>query len=354
MRIVLDASAARFGGLRTVVVGLVQAWTASFPEDHLTVLADRELLPADSTADVMVTRGSLAAPTLANSRLIRDAVRASGANVFVGALPLVPLVAPGVPMAVLCHDVRHEVRRNDFPLKERTRRTLGYLHAYRRAHRLFTVSRRTLDDIARLHPWTREKLVLTSLGCDHARSWSAPSERPAAPYVVAPGHFVNKNVELLVRAWPTVIAAAGPHVLVLTGVDEPTSASVRAMIRNAGLDDGLVRTHPLLHQGEYEAVVLGASAFVMPSLFEGFGLPVLEAMVNGVPVAVSPDPALAEISGNHAATMRGWSVSALSDAVIAALNQPIEAREAARLHASTFTWASTASAMREALADVIG
>jgi glycosyltransferase involved in cell wall biosynthesis len=86
-------------------------------------------------------------------------------------------------------------------------------------------------------------------------------------------------------------------------------------------------------------------AFVLPSLYEGFGLPVLEALAGGAPSAVSRIPALAEILGDAGLLFDPTSVESIADALLCILSDSQYARELsrlARLRASAFSWEETA------------
>ena len=94
-----------------------------------------------------------------------------------------------------------------------------------------------------------------------------------------------------------------------------------------------------------EGLYAAANAFVFPSLYEGFGLPVLEAMERGVPVACSGSGALAEVAGDAALTFDPLSVREIADALTALLTDPArveQLRERGRRRASEFTWARAA------------
>ena len=88
---------------------------------------------------------------------------------------------------------------------------------------------------------------------------------------------------------------------------------------------------------------------VFPSDFEGFGLPVVEGMLLGVPVVIGPEPATIEIAGGHAVVIEEWTSAALADAVTMAGATSEGARRAATVWARGFTWDKTVRETRRVL-----
>jgi glycosyltransferase involved in cell wall biosynthesis len=111
---------------------------------------------------------------------------------------------------------------------------------------------------------------------------------------------------------------------------------------------------PWLSTEEFQRTFTSASLVVFPSDFEGFGLPALEAMRLGIPVVVTPDRALLEVTGGHAIVMDGWDAAALARSVPPARALSGEALAAGVAHASGFTWKRTATEVRSTLAACLG
>ncbi len=110
---------------------------------------------------------------------------------------------------------------------------------------------------------------------------------------------------------------------------------------------------PWLPAPEFQRQFTSASLVVFPSDYEGFGLPALEAMRLGIPVVVTPDPALLEVTGGLATVMDGWDAPSLARAVPQALAAEPRELEHGVAHASAFTWGRTAAAVRATLAAVV-
>ncbi len=160
----------------------------------------------------------------------------------------------------------------------------------------------------------------------------------------------HKNLLRLVEA---LAALPAPRpLLVMPGYPTPHEAELRARADQLGVTAD-VRFPPWLSAPDLEALYALADAFVFPSLYEGFGLPVLEAMARGLPVACSDRGSLAEVTGDAALLFDPESVEAITSAMAVLLNeQPRRAR--LRLNglarAQRFSWDRTAGATFNAYA----
>jgi glycosyltransferase involved in cell wall biosynthesis len=123
----------------------------------------------------------------------------------------------------------------------------------------------------------------------------------------------RKNVVRLVRAYRRAAAAGAPHSLVLAG---PLGWQSDALMREVALSGpGEISMTGLLAPDELDAVYRGADAFCYPSLYEGFGLPVLEAMARGVPTIASSVSAVPEVAGDGALLVDPRSVRDIAEAL---------------------------------------
>lgn len=151
----------------------------------------------------------------------------------------------------------------------------------------------------------------------------------------------HKNLVRLLRA---TAALAAPPVLVIPGYPTPHEQELRDLATDLGLD---VRFPEWVSTADLEGLYALADAVVFPSLYEGFGLPVLEAMARGVPVACSRASSLPEVAGDAALLFDPEDVDAIADATRRLLHDPAlreRLRAAGLERAARFTWDATAAA----------
>lgn len=280
--------------------------------------------------------------------LLPDHLARLGITVHWGPGFVLPLISHR-PMVVTVHDLTfqlypeaHEpIKRYYFPWVIR--------RAVDKAHTVLVVSQTTQADLHRLQPASRHKTRVTLLGARSLPHAQSPS--PAAPgYALFIGTLEpRKNLCNLIQAWrslppgvrgQTQLRIVGAKGWLIQDVLASTSQQDHIHFLGSLPDEALA------------AQLQGASFFVYPSLYEGFGLPVLEAMSVGIPVLTSNVGATQEVAGQAALLVDPHSQASLAQG-LARLLQEADLRAALRAaglaRAAQFTWHKTAHQTLQAL-----
>lgn len=356
LRVVVDAIPARGMSLGIVIEHLLEGWEQLEVDDqvHLVVGSDAGFEIPDWVTTHTVEFGSslrMAKRLWAQSVTVPRVIRSTRADVLLGVIPATTVTATGCPKAVIAFDQRYELRPEQFSTPARLLRKVSYDLGFYQAGAVSCISERTRRDLLSSHPQLARKPVGVSLlGADHVDAWPVPAA--AGGYALGFGHFANKNVDLILDAWNVLRTLDERLPLVLLGLSPEGRDRVSQRARSLGVAD-LVSIRPWLSDDEFHAQFAGASLIVYPSDFEGFGLPAVEAMRLGIPVVISPEPALLEVTDGHATVMDGPGPEALAQAVIRARHITTEALEAARRYVAKFTWKATASEIRSMLTGLV-
>ncbi|MDT4914268.1 MAG: hypothetical protein QOC66_3396 [Pseudonocardiales bacterium] len=351
MRLVVDAVGVRPGSAAIVIGNVLAGWRVLAPADQIVVLVDgAPQFAVPEGVQVQSLAGASAAPLVrlwAQSIGVRRAARAHRADALISAVTAGAFLGANCPRGAIVYDLRHELRPTQFSAKRRVGRRVLYGWTFWRADALFCISERTRNDLVGRHPRTRGKALATPLGADHASGWHS-SEAPGRPYVLAFGHFAHKNVDGVLRAWQAYIGERTDIALRVCGLGRAARPAAEQVVAELGLTAS-VELLPWLSDEEFESNFAGAALVLFPSDFEGFGLPAIEAMLLGIPVVVSDDPALLEVTDGRAVVVTDDGPQTLAGAIDRALNLTEDEIAAAAEHARTFTWERTAGQMRDAL-----
>jgi glycosyltransferase involved in cell wall biosynthesis len=225
----------------------------------------------------------------------------------------------------------------------------------RRAGAIIAVSRTTKEDIVRILGVPAEKVHVIH---EAPAASFRPIERASARQLLgskwaAPERFVlyvgtiepRKNLVRLLEAFAQLWqGGAMQHRLVLVGQRGWKEEPVFQSIERLGLQDAVLFLGYVPHE-ILVALYNLADALIFPSLYEGFGLPVVEAMACGTPVITSRNGSLAEVSGEAAEFIEPTSVESIATALRDLLNDPArreELRQCGLAHAAQYSWESTA------------
>jgi glycosyltransferase involved in cell wall biosynthesis len=260
-------------------------------------------------------------------------------DILLSTVPIIPVFWRRPAVAVV-HDLRHEDRPADFTFTHRLARDIVFNAAYRKADRLLADSARTAHDLAARYPKTGDRTSVVYLGADHVAGRVSTRDGDAVAWAA-------KEPDLLLQAWQ-ILKQESKHFKLRLRVIGCSDAQRERLTHKAiqlGIADQVLMD-PYVNENDLNRVMGTASAMLLPSRFEGFGLPLLEAMRQGVPTMISPDPALQEVGGGHAACAASWEPHDVAAAIRQSLNMTRDELLSARQHADQFTWRRTVELTR--------
>ena len=281
------------------------------------------------------------------------AVRPDVAHFTNGMMPI------GSPVSTIV--TIHDMSLRLYPQCHPTRRLLlnrPLMHlAIRQAASIVTVSDSARRDLLRLHGIAADRVSVVHEAASpafHAITDSTRLDRIRSKYGLPPRFVLyvgtiepRKNLPRLVEAFARARRRGIPHHLVCVGPYGWSSRDLSRCIDRHGMSDAVHFTGYAPFEDLPVIYNLG-ELFVFPSLYEGFGLPVVEAMASGVPVITSNTSSLGEIAADAAVTVDPTSTEAIADALVrvatdAALRRELSDRGLRR--AEAFSWTRTAKEM---------
>jgi glycosyltransferase involved in cell wall biosynthesis len=216
-----------------------------------------------------------------------------------------------------------------------------YQWALRRAARIITISDATKDDYARELGIRHERMQTIHLGL--SKSFARSVERARGSYLLSPYNLsAPKNLASLIEAWPAIAERHPSLELVLYGRAHVTTTLEAAFERQlAATSHGdRVRRTGVVTDRELSSLFAGATLFVFPSLVEGFGYPLLEAMAHGLSAIARNGSAMKEIGGDAVCLVETSRPEEIAAAALDLLADPARRSDLgarARARAATFT-----------------
>jgi len=288
-------------------------------------------------------------------------LRATGAQVYHSPYPIMPY-RPGLPAVVTIHDLIPLIQPARYSTRARWLFGLTVRLAARAAQRIITVSQASAADLRTRLGIPARKLVTVLEAADPA---FAP--QPAAAVAALKGRLglppdyvlyfggnkPHKNLERLVRAY---LRLSDAPLLVIAGQWEARYPNARNIVKEAGAE-GRVRFLGPVTAADAPALYSGARLFVFPSVYEGFGLPPLEAMACGAPVACSGASSLPEVVGEAALLFDPLDEAAIGATIKRALGDDsllADLRRRGLAQAATLTWDKAAAQTAAVYAELTG
>lgn len=241
----------------------------------------------------------------------------------------------------------------------RLRRAKNWLQrgATRKADHVIALSHFAIDELVSCFGIDPHKVSVVPCGVDDG--WMATPDQAAvratlARYELHEGYFLfvgtlqpRKNVDRIIDAWEALPATTrAQHQLVLVGAAGwRCEDTVRRLTAARERGDNIVWLSAVTEQAELRHLYAGAGVFVFPSLYEGFGIPVAEAMGAGVPVVTSNSSSLPEVSCGAALEVDPLDVGAIAAAMQSLLDEPAlrtHCIDAGLARAAVLTWRETA------------
>lgn len=261
----------------------------------------------------------------------------------------VPPAGPAQRLVVTVHDVAFLARRDAYPARWRAAYRAGLARTVRSADAVIAVSRHTAEDLVRRTRLREDRVHVVPLAPSLPASDADPDQvldrlKVRRPFVLSVGTLEpRKNLIRLIRAYRRLALRGLPHSLVLAG---PAGWRHQPLMRELAEEaPGTVLLTGRVPAGDLDALYRAADAFAYPSLYEGFGLPVLDALARGVPTVVSTSSSLPEVAGEAALLVDPLSEAGIAEALERAVTDPALAgrlREAGPARAARFSWAETA------------
>ncbi len=361
MRVVLDARCAttHFPGIGRYVVNLARGLHAIAPALDLGLLVDsaaRGRIPLPTLPQIECHASPF---SLSQQWRVPLALRRARATIYHSPYYLMPY-APSVPAVFTCYDFIPSIFPNYFSAAQRLVYRWAHWFALRATRAVLSISETTRADLARFFDVRQHHVVVTPLAPDQRFVLPSRSAIDAVRQKYnLPGDYVlylgsnkpHKNLLMLVRAFADSQVARAT-TLVIAGHWDTRYPEARTVAEKSSTR---ILFLGRIDEADLPALYGGATLFVFPSQYEGFGLPPLEAMACGTPVTCSNIPSLREVVGD-AGLFFDLRTKDVREALENLLDNPglrERLRERGLARAAEFSWEQTARATLQVYRDVV-
>ncbi len=262
---------------------------------------------------------------------------------------------PSAPTVVAIFDISYTALPQEYPLSGRLKYHFCSSWSAKHCRAVITASEFTKDEIMKYYKIPASKIIVIPLGVEtvfRPLVNSKPIEEVKSKYGFLGPFFLyigtifpRRNVPNLLKSFRTVIQKHSDCKLLLVGENHliPKCDLIR-LLAELGLSDHVI-WHRYIPEQDLVPLYCGAQALVYPSSYEGFGLPVLEAMACGTPVITTRHSSLPEVAGEAGLYVDPYSLNDLTDAMIHILESNTlraELRQKGLNQAGRFSWSRTA------------
>ena len=349
------------GGSETYLCRILDGIAAGYPSERITLFTSNEndaclkgryqMFSQFAFKRIPCTASRRSERILKEQILLPRAVNISGADVLWSPGYTACLFSP-VPQVVTIYDMQYKTFPEDLTLPARIATDVLVRLAVQRCEGILTISNFSKQEILKYTAARPERIIVTHLASHPHHPADGPNPAGDKPYILSVANsYPHKNLHQLVDAF-VMLEDRIPHNLVIVGRARLGEERLRQAI-NRLKNPGRVLRLSGVSSDALDSLYAAAEVFVFPSLYEGFGLPVLEAMSAGTPVITTRKGSLPEAGGQAAMYYDPADTSELAKVILNALNQPHAEREdvarRGRAHAGSFSWQATSDKTLAAL-----
>lgn len=361
MKILVDATGASKGGMQSYLRGLLGSWPKVDPEDELLILVtddvSEQMQASLRLIGEVVSIGSSSLPNrlLWQQLRILILIRRYRPDVVFSIIPVAPFALRSTPLVCVAHDFRHLHRPWEFSRLQNVYRRVVYPPSLKKADLVIANSERTAEEVVTVTKGVQTQTRVVYMGADVPQVREPLS--PHREYAIAFGHWTNKQPHISIQTWGrlTKMIDGFDIQLQVVGVPDHMKGSLIELARAEGVE-GLVTICDYLKDEEYWPLFRAASLMILPSTFEGFGMPVIEALSSRIPVVASQGVGLEEAGRNHVLYADSASPDDFARQCARLLESPLETRDRVdqgEKYAAAFTWERAVLRTRASLIEAV-
>jgi glycosyltransferase involved in cell wall biosynthesis len=336
------------GGTEIYLRSLLAALEEVDRTNRYTVFANREcgteLAPRGwQTVVLPVRAGNRPWRLIAEQTALPRAARRCGIDVLLNAGFTAPALAP-CPQVTVFHDLQHKRHPEHFRWFDLPAWRIMLRLSAMRSHRVIAVSKATATDLQRYYGLGPDRVSVVPHGVDH-HFFEIGRHRHRQRFLLCVSTLhPHKNIDRLLRAFHAFHNSHPDFRLVLAGIRGFHTEAIEKLIGNLQLGDAVTLTGWIPRDDLY-TLYREAWAFVYPSTFEGFGMPVLEALAAGIPTACSSIAPLEEVAANavrYFAPTDEMEMASALEAIVTDEVLRMRLSNAGPTRASQFSWQACA------------